>query len=151
MSNKFPRLVLNEAKAVSTNTIHRVMFTWKDGMFSKAFIASFYNTLTMLSAELSGRSYGGGVLKLEPSEAERLKVFRPHDIDFVKDLAALLPKVDRLLRAKAFDEVLRTVDQLILQQQFKVDESTLGRLSQAYRSLRQKRLMRTKPLKELSQ
>jgi len=144
MSNKLPRLVLNEAKAVSTNTIHRVTFVWKDDLRSKAFIASFYNTLTMLSAELVGRSYGGGVLKLEPSEAERIKVFRPPD-ELAEDLALLLPKVDQLLRAKAFDEVLQTVDRAILRRRLKVDANTLDRLSQSYRSLRQKRLMRATP------
>ncbi len=38
------------------------------------FIAGFHNSLTLLSAELEGRTYGGGVLELVPSEVGRLLV-----------------------------------------------------------------------------
>jgi hypothetical protein len=35
---------------------------------------AFYNSATLCSIERIGRSYGGGVLKLEPREAERVLV-----------------------------------------------------------------------------
>ena len=42
--------------------------------FLIALAASLYKYLTAASAEIDGRSYGGGVLELEPTEAERLLV-----------------------------------------------------------------------------
>ena len=38
----------------------------------RAVIANTYTYLTAASAEIEGRSHGGGVLELEPTEAERL-------------------------------------------------------------------------------
>ena len=65
MSGAFPRLVSNEAGALSTNSVHGVRPY--NGADPRALAAGFYTSLTMLSAELVGRSYGGGVLKLEPT------------------------------------------------------------------------------------
>lgn len=73
----FPHLVLNEAKAISTDTIHRVKAI--PGKQFKQVL--FYTYLTAASAEIEGRSYGGGVLELEPSEAEKLLIPNPYLID----------------------------------------------------------------------
>jgi hypothetical protein len=37
-------------------------------------VAGFHNSATLLSAEIEGRNYGGGVLELVPSEVARLAV-----------------------------------------------------------------------------
>ena len=66
----FPRIILNGAGATCTDTIHRL--TCKDS--PENFVPSTYTYLTGASAEIEGRSYGGGMLALEPSEAERLLV-----------------------------------------------------------------------------
>lgn len=66
-----PRLAVNQAGALSTNALHAVRL--RAGAPSAASLAAvFPNALTALSVELEGRSYGGGALKLEPSEAGRL-------------------------------------------------------------------------------
>src|SRR5262249_40514910 len=57
----FPRLVLNRAKAFSTDTAYRI--TPIRGTAS-GLVLSFVNSLTALSSELEGRHYGGGVLEL---------------------------------------------------------------------------------------
>ena len=64
----FPRMVLNEAGATSTDTIHRVHCMAQP----EQVVTNTYTYLTAASAEIEGRSYGGGVLELEPTEAERL-------------------------------------------------------------------------------
>ena len=64
----FPRLVLNQSSATSTDTIHRLRVRAQPGQV----ISNAYTYLTAASAEIEGRSYGGGVLELEPTEAERL-------------------------------------------------------------------------------
>jgi adenine-specific DNA-methyltransferase len=94
MSNEVPRLVLNQCGAWSTNTVHGV--TGNSSALCWA-AAVFINTATLVSVELAGRSYGGGVLKLEPTEAERILVAtkRPSDGAVRKRLE----RADTLLRA----------------------------------------------------
>jgi hypothetical protein len=66
------------------------------------------NSLTILSAELIGRSYGGGVLKLEPTEAEAL-LLPP-----LGGVQEHLREVDALLREQDLEAVLDLVDPLVL-------------------------------------
>lgn len=106
-SNEHPRLAVNQGRVLHTNTLHGVRI--KDSSLTTALAASFYNSLTMLSAELVGRSYGGGVLKLEPSEAEGL-LLPP----VPSRLEPLLPQVDRLVRAKDLEGALNLVDPIVL-------------------------------------
>jgi hypothetical protein len=71
-SHRHHRLLLNEAQVYTTDTIYRgEPLAGVDGL---ALVATFHNSLTLLSAELEGRSYGGGVLELTPSEVARLLV-----------------------------------------------------------------------------
>jgi adenine-specific DNA-methyltransferase len=107
MNNAFPRLVVNEAGALSTNTIHNVSLL--NGDSATALAVAFYNSLTLLSAELVGRSYGGGILKLEPTEAERLLV-----PSFTPDLAKHLEEIDESLRRRDLRSVLDVVDAAVL-------------------------------------
>lgn len=107
MSDMAPRLVRNKAAAVSTNTIHQV-FTHA-GVSADALAVAFYNSLTLLSAELVGRSYGGGILKLEPTEAGRLLI-----PGFDPAIANSLTYVDRLLRGGDLDAAVDRVDALVL-------------------------------------
>jgi hypothetical protein len=76
----FPHLVMNEADAVPTDTIHRVRKV-KNQILPQTL---FYTHLTAASAEIEGRSYGGGVLELEPSEAEKLLIPNPALVDVDK-------------------------------------------------------------------
>ena len=106
-SNEYPRLAENAAKVLNTNTIHGVRLLGCGD--PKILAAGFYNSLTLLSAELVGRSYGGGVLKLEPSEAEAL-LLPP----MLPELGDLLPAVDRAVRARDLDTALDLVDPVVL-------------------------------------
>jgi adenine-specific DNA methylase len=67
-----PLLVANLARATSTDTIHRVRF--RRELSAPTVAAAFCNSLTFAWAEVCGRSYGGGVLELEPREAEELPI-----------------------------------------------------------------------------
>lgn len=70
-ASDYPRLILNEANAYTTDTAYRIQPTNVD---AASLVFSFVNSLTCLMAELEGRHYGGGVLELVPSEIERLLV-----------------------------------------------------------------------------
>lgn len=67
----FPRMILNAAKAYTTDTAYRIV---PNGISASDLVFSFVNSLTALSAELEGRHYGGGVLELVPSEIERMLI-----------------------------------------------------------------------------
>lgn len=76
-SHRHHRLLLNEAEVYTTDTIYRGEPL--ADIDARALVASFHSSLTMLSAELEGRSYGGGVLELTPSEVARLLVPNCHE------------------------------------------------------------------------
>ena len=92
----FPRMVLNEAEATSTDTIHRLRFSAQPDLVT----TNAYTYLTAASAEIEGRSYGGGVLELEPTEAERLLM--------PAKLCEGLPidECDRLIRSGGLEELI---------------------------------------------
>ena len=92
----FPRMVLNKAEATSTDTIHRLRFSAQPDLVT----SNTYTYLTAASAEIEGRSYGGGVLELEPTEAERLLM--------PATLCGGLPieECDRLVRSGGLEELL---------------------------------------------
>ena len=71
---------MNGAKATSTDTIHRVRV--KKDVDIRLLTTVFFNSLTLAWAEVCGRSYGGGVLELEPREAEELPIFYDDNIAF---------------------------------------------------------------------
>lgn len=68
--HSYPKMVVNRALATSTDTVHRVRLLQPENAALTA--CCFLNSLTFAFAEVMGRSYGGGVLELEPSEAEQL-------------------------------------------------------------------------------
>ena len=54
MASEVPRLVINDAQALSTNTVHGVRL--HNGTNPTDLVVAFYSSLTLLSAELVGRS-----------------------------------------------------------------------------------------------
>ena len=90
-AHHFPRLLLNRARALSTDTAYRIT---PRRVSATALVAGFVNSLTLVSAELEGRHYGGGVLELVPSEIERLPVVAP-----AGDARRVLRQLDREVRA----------------------------------------------------
>lgn len=66
----YPKLLKNDANAYVTDSAYKIEI--KKDFNLNSFIFSFYNSLTLLFAELEGRYYGGGVLELIPSEFKKL-------------------------------------------------------------------------------
>ena len=107
-NNLYPKFVLNEAKAYTTDTMHRVFIN--DGVNQKAFVVSYYNSLSFAFAEILGRNFGGGVLELMPSEVEGIY------LPYREENATLFEKVDKMVREKkTADEILDLTDKEILQ------------------------------------
>jgi adenine-specific DNA-methyltransferase len=107
------RLVLNRARALCTNSVHRVWWKEKLTQQQQRLIAlSSMTTLTAVSAEICGRTYGGGVLKLEPSEAARVLVLNPKRIAPLVDSA--FTAVCKLLSTGKVDEATQRADEAVL-------------------------------------
>jgi adenine-specific DNA-methyltransferase len=99
----FPRLVVNEARATATDTIHRLTCRDPAGLVSASL-----TYLTGASAEIEGRSYGGGVLELEPTEAERLL------LPAALEGALPVEEADGLIRKGKLQQVLDENSRLVL-------------------------------------
>jgi adenine-specific DNA-methyltransferase len=106
-------------------------------------VASFYTTFTMLSVELVGRSYGGGVLKLETKESECIYLIEPSG-SVRRRLIEALPLIDEHLRRRAYDAALAIGDEILLLGQLAVDQTVYEQLCRAYQSIRGRRLSRAK-------
>lgn len=104
--HSFPKLILNNSDATSTDTIHRVKFI--NGYSPRLVIAGFINSLTFAFSEVTGRSYGGGVLTFEPSETEKL----PLPMNNIDQLD--LNMIDEFVRRGEIENVLDITDQVLL-------------------------------------
>lgn len=141
MCDHGPRLTLNPANTTSTNTIHRVYFHDNvDDIRRKAIAISILTTVTQLSAELIGRSYGSGVLKLEPNEARRIDIVLPDVLD-VERVGKIFIDVDKLLREGKTKEARLLADELFVtpllsRSQIVAMEATLVRLRRIRREPR---------------
>jgi len=136
-NNFYPRLIINQAGAYTTDTMHRVFV--RPGTNIEALTASYYNSLSLAFTEVSGRSHGGGVLELMPNEAE--KVLLPYSIENAK----LLTKIDSLIRNKTrIEDILKLTDQVILQQQFGLTENEINLAHNIWKKLSNRRLNRGK-------
>lgn len=129
----FPRVVVNRARATSTDTIHRMTV---HGRSADTVTAICFTSLTAASAEIEGRSYGGGVLELEPTEAERLLV--PASAPPVLSIS----EIDCLLKEGRLSEVLDISDKAILGEHMGLSAHDQKLLRSAWDVLRQRRHVR---------
>lgn len=130
----YPRLVANLAGAVPTDTIHRVKII--NGVNKTALAASFLNSLTLAFSEVVGRSYGGGVLELEPNEAEELPIPFSDQVDIDTNL------IDRYLKKNNFNGALDYVDTKLLREYLKLNENDISSLRNIRKKLSQRRMRR---------
>lgn len=137
----FPRVVLNTAQATSTDTIHRMRC--KNGN-PRAVIANTYTYLTAASAEIEGRSYGGGVLELEPTEAERLLM--PATLG----PAMSLQEANRLVRQDRLSDVLEENNRAVLMGQMGLSRGDCRMLQTIWEKMRDRRLGRRRSAKASS-
>lgn len=133
--HKNPLLVVNQADAVCTDTIHR--FKLLNGDSAIKISSAFVNSLTFASAEVYGRSYGGGVLELEPGEAEKLTIPYHHDMELDVEY------IDKMLKNQKVEDALDYVDQETLIKNLGYTTQDTRRLRNAWKVLSTRRLLRT--------
>jgi hypothetical protein len=116
MNADTPRITTNDAGVSYLNSIHGVRLEPALRDLGRDLLPlGALNSLTVLGAELVGRSYGGGILKLEPKEADLLPVPSPDLLADVGDaLRALRPHLAQHLRAGDLLGAVERVDRVLL-------------------------------------
>lgn len=136
-NNIYPKLIVNEANAYTTDTMHRVFL--KAGTDLNAFTASYYNSLSLAFAEVSGRSHGGGVLELMPNETERILL--PYHVTNSK----LLGTIDGLIRQKSdIRKIMERTNKQILQENYGLSDKDIELSDSIWNRLSNRRLNRGK-------
>jgi hypothetical protein len=141
MSNQAPRLVANSAGVRTTNLIHNVRLNpmFNEGIDSRSLALAWTNSASLLSAETVGRAYGGGVLKLETREAERVLLPRLGPTG-VAELRRIERNIDQALRAGDLERAADLIDPIVLADLSAREQQALRR---GWRDLRARRKQRS--------
>ena len=111
-NNLYPKFVLNECNAVSTDTMHRMKFN--ENVEPENVLLAYYNSISFAFTEICGRSYGGGVLEILPGEMGNIILPKVNNIDPVLR-TTLLQRIDSIVRNdENIEEALDLVDQELL-------------------------------------
>lgn len=94
MSGRSPALIRNSARATCSNAVHGLMV--QKPTMARACLSAWGTPVSQLSCELEGHPLGGGMLKLEVREAERI----------------LLPSKDEHISRKEIAEIREAIEEL---------------------------------------
>lgn len=144
MSHRYPRLITNTAKVSFVNSMHGLRLTDETPKIAKqALPLLVLNAATMLGAEMEGRSYGGGILKMEPREAAILPVPKPERLEKAWQLLqGERTKLERQLEQGRWTPVAKRVDEALLEGACKLSRDEVAVLHEAAKGYRRKRIGR---------
>ncbi|XID95020.1 N-6 DNA methylase [Paenibacillaceae bacterium WGS1546] len=139
-NDNFPKFVLNEIGAVSTDTMHRLRF--KEGLNKNKILLSYYNSISLAFTEIEGRSYGGGVLEILPGEVEKIMLPNLQNLDEATT-TDLLEKINQAVRNKSdIEPILDEVDQKVLVEYLNINKKTIDMFRDIWRKLMSRRRKR---------
>ena len=139
-NNLYPKFVLNQCNAVSTDTMHRIKFY--DGVNAENVLLSYYNSISFAFTEICGRSYGGGVLEILPGEVGNimLPIIDGIDEELRNDL---LKQIDIVVRNNDdIEKALDFVDQKLLIEILGIDSEICVSCRNIWRKMKKRRLGR---------
>lgn len=133
MDHFCPRLITNEAKVHHLNSLYGVRLNCdRKGLGRELLPLCSLNTLTLLGSEMLGRSYGGGILKIEPKEADQLPFPSIELIhNAASELRALRPQLAVALRQGDLRRIVNTVDAVLLRKHLGLNTTELKALREA--------------------
>ncbi|MBA7540512.1 hypothetical protein ES705_32811 [subsurface metagenome] len=115
--------------------MHRVQIN--NDVDKRAFVASYYNSLSLAFTEICGRSHGGGVLELMPNEVE--SVIIPYN----ESNESLLKEIDERIRKKQnITEILKYTNKKILKENFGFSNADIKIADSIWIKLSERRLNR---------
>lgn len=140
-NNLYPKFVLNECGAVSTDTMHRMKFN--EGVIADDVLLSYYNSISFAFTEVCGRSYGGGVLEILPGEMGKImlpKISANVESELKKEL---LSYIDKVVRAdEDIEMALDMVDRRLLIEKLGISEDMCRQCRAVWKKLQRRRLTR---------
>jgi adenine-specific DNA methylase len=144
MNHDTPRLVANLAGVRHLNSVHGVALKQDLRSIGMELLPlGMLNSVTLLGAELVGRSYGGGILKLEPREADRLPIPSPEAIRQVAHaLRSLRTQIGSTFRNGELMKVVEQVDRVLLTGSLRLGSKEILSLRRARRLLFERRARR---------
>jgi hypothetical protein len=135
MSGASPHLVANDAGAVAPNSLHVLRLHAGTPVRGAAVATLWQTSLARLSVEIEGHALGGGMLKLEPTEAERVLVPWP-GADGLEELAG---ELDALARQRGGEAAQDRADDAILRRGLGLTRAEVATLRAAASALRSRR------------
>jgi len=144
MNADTPRITTNAAKVHHLNSVHGVYLEEERRDLGRAFLPlAALTSMTLVGAETVGRAYGGGMLKIEPREADRLPVPSPEVVGAAQEkLAAIRPQLGSRLRYGRLVEAAKLVDDVLLVGELGVTRSDAKALREQYVELAARRSAR---------
>jgi len=133
------KIEIDSKKATSTNTIHQVFL--RENVEPTVVATSFYNSLTLASFELNGRFYGGGVLKMEPKEAERVVI---PDVRDNREITSISEKVDSLIRKGKVIDALEILNEILLEGELGLHRNEIETITEVWEHLKKNRLEKSR-------
>lgn len=139
-NNLYPKFVINECNAVSTDTMHRMKFY--DGVVADDILLSYYNSISFAFTEICGRSYGGGVLEILPVEMGKIMLPKVGSAE-TKLKKELIAFVDKTIREDHdIEEALDLVDKKLLVDALDLPEEWCKQCRGIWKKLQTRRLQR---------
>ncbi len=116
MNADTPRITENAAKARHLNSVHGVYLNDTCKVMGRELLpVASLNSVTLLHAEMVGRAYGGGILKIEPKEADTWAMPSPALVDACADsLRDVKRSVAKLLDKGRLLDAVSIVDHVLL-------------------------------------
>lgn len=144
MNADTPRLTTNTARVHHLNSVHGVYLHPAHRAAGQRFLPlASLNSVTLLGAEIVGRAYGGGMLKIEPREADDLPMPAPAHVAAVRDqLAAARDRVAARLREGRLLDAVRIIDRVVLVDGMGMAADDVAELEQAHALLMARRRAR---------